>query len=161
MTRDNARELAVQIVFGAAKAHADAAEFCESFFSEEHYGSLKEENEVYSELPKEADMAYIRDVVGGTFAHLDEIDAKIAASTRGWTLSRISGTALAVMRVAVYEIFYRDDVPAASAINSAVEIDKGYDEADTVAFVNGVLGGVLRSDAAEAETKEDAPAAAE
>ena len=61
-------------------------------------------------------------------------------------MKRISGTALAVLRVAIAEILYREDVSLATAINSAVEIDKKYDDADTVAFVNGVLGGFVRGE---------------
>ena len=75
----------------------------------------------------------------------------------------MSRTALAVMRCAVCEILYMDDVPASAAINEAVELDKGYDEPETVAFVNGVLGGFMRGEfaaetepAAEMETAEPA-----
>ena len=51
-----------------------------------------------------------------------------------------------MLRVAIAEILYREDVSLATAINSAVEIDKKYDDADTVAFVNGVLGGFVRGE---------------
>ena len=56
----------------------------------------------------------------------------------------ISKTALAVLRCALCEILYMEDVPDAAAINEAVELAKGYDEPDTVAFVNGVLGSFMR-----------------
>ena len=59
-------------------------------------------------------------------------------------MDRLSRTALAVLRCAICEILYIDDVPAGAAINEAVELDKKYDEPDTVAFVNGVLGSFVR-----------------
>ena len=52
MTRDTAREIAVQIVFGASQSETDGSSFLEEFFSEEHYTTLAEENELYSELPE-------------------------------------------------------------------------------------------------------------
>ena len=61
-------------------------------------------------------------------------------------MERISRTALAVLRCAICEILYMDDVPASAAINEAVELAKGYDEPDTVSFINGVLGGFMRGE---------------
>ena len=63
---------------------------------------------------------------------------------KGWKIERISKTALAVLRCALCEILYMEDIPDSAAINEAVELAKGYDEPDTVAFVNGVLGGFMR-----------------
>lgn len=146
MTRDTAREIAIQIVFGASHAEEDPEAFLERFFSEEHFSTLSEENEIFTELPQGSFLEYIRSVVGSVFEHRDEIDALIQKYSRSWSVKRISGTALAVLRVAIAEIFYREDVSLATAINSAVEIDKKYDDADTVAFVNGVLGGFVRGE---------------
>ena len=147
MKRDNARELAVQIVYGAPLAGIVQEEFMERFFGEEHYQTLNAEDEIYGK-PDGKDMDYIRSTVNGVFEHLEAIDGMISRFSKGWSVSRISGTARAVLRVAVYELLYTD-VPEASAINSAVEIDKGYDEADTVAFVNGVLGSITRRERTE------------
>ena len=150
MTRDNARELAVQIVYGAPLAGVGCGEFVERFFAEEHYPTMDSEDEIYK-TPDSQSMDYIRSTVNGVFDNLEAIDGMIGRFSRGWSVSRISGTARAVLRVAVYEILYTD-VPVAAAINSAVEIDKGYDEPDTVAFVNGVLGSVSRRE----QNSEDA-----
>ena len=146
MTRDTAREIAIQIVFGASHSEEDPNVFLERFFSEEHFSTLSEENEIFTELPEGSFLEYIRSVVGSVFEHLDEIDASIQKYSRSWSVKRISGTALAVLRVAIAEILYREDVSLATAINSAVEIDKKYDDAETVAFVNGVLGGFVRGE---------------
>lgn len=146
MTRDTAREIAIQIVFGASHSEEDPSVFLERFFSEEHFCTLSEENELFTELPEGSFLEYIRSVVGSVFEHVDEIDASIQKYSRSWSVKRISGTALAVLRVAIAEILYREDVSLATAINSAVEIDKKYDDAETVAFVNGVLGGFVRGE---------------
>ena len=59
---------------------------------------------------------------------------------------------MAVLRCAICEILYMEDIPNAAAINEAVELAKGYDEPDTVSFVNGVLGGFMRG---ELETESE------
>ena len=148
MTRDTAREMAVQLIFGLDHCDADREAFLDTFFSEEHFSSLKTENEeLYIEYPSGKMLAYIQRIVFGVFDNLEEIDGLIQRySSVSWDIARISGTALAVLRVAVFEILYLEDVPVASAINSAVEIDKKYDTADTVAFVNGCLGAFMRAE---------------
>ena len=147
MTRDTAREMAVQIVFGLTHGVSDTSSFLDDFFSDEHFPSMAQESDLFSEKPEGEALSYIRQVVFGVDGHRDEIDGYIQRySSSAWDINRISGTALAVLRVAVFEILYLDDVPAPAAINSAVEIDKGYDEPETVAFVNGVLGGFVRGE---------------
>ena len=146
MTRDTAREIAVQIVFGASHSACEPSEFLEHFLSEEYFSTLADENDLYAERPEGDFAEYIRAVVESVFSNQAEIDAGIAKYSRSWSVKRISGTALAVLRVAVAEILYRHDVSVATAINSAVEIDKKYDDADTVSFVNGVLGGFFRGE---------------
>lgn len=88
----------------------------------------------------------------------EELDALIEQFSHGWKLSRISRTALAVLRVALYEILYMPDIPAAASINEAVELAKGYDEPETVRFINGILGSFMRS---RGETVEEQPAETE
>jgi N utilization substance protein B len=146
MTRDTARELTVQLVFNISHSDRDPAELIEEFLSEEHYSSLQEEDDLYSESPDKNSAAYIRETALGVSGHLQEIDEIIRKYSASWHITRISGSALAVLRVAVYEILYRSDIPVGAAINSAVEIDKHYDEPETAAFVNGVLGGFVRGE---------------
>ena len=146
MNRDTARELTAQIVFLASHSDGELDEQIDRFFSEEHYSTLQEENEFYAEAPDEKALGYIKESVAGVFDHLAEIDGLIQKYSASWHIKRISGMALAILRVAVYEILYREDVPVGAAINSAVEIDKHYDEPETAAFVNGVLGGFVRGE---------------
>ena len=75
MTRDTAREMAVQLIFGLDHCDADREAFLDTFFSEEHFSSLKTENEeLYIEYPSGKMLAYIQRIVFGVFDNLEEID---------------------------------------------------------------------------------------
>ena len=122
------------------------------FFSEEHYDSLKEEDELYREAPDEEQTDYIRRVVENAALHQTEIDEIISRYAEGWKLSRISRSTLAVLRCALCEILYLDDVPNAAAVNEAVELGKTYDSPQAGAFINGLLGSFLRDEKPAPET---------
>jgi len=155
MNRKTAREIAVELCFAAAANGVDTDELVDSFFSEEHYTTLGTEDELFSAKPDETQLAYIRTLTRLSREKAKELDDMIERYARGWKAGRISRTARAVLRIALCEILYMDDIPAAVAINEAVELDKGYDDAETVAFVNGVLGGFMRGEmAAEEQEKE-------
>ena len=155
MTRKTAREIAVELCFAAAANEIGTDDLLDSFFSEEHYATLASENELYAELPDEKQMAYIRTLTAMSREKAAELDELIGRYARGWKSERISRTARAILRIALCEILYMDDIPAAVAINEAVELDKKYDEPETVAFVNGVLGGFMRGETPEAGEKDD------
>ena len=87
--------------------------------------------------------------------HREELDALIGKYAHGWRTERISRSAAAVMRQAMYEILYMPDVPDAASINEAVELAKGYEDADVVAFINGVLGGFYRGEVKPAVTADE------
>ena len=146
MKRSAARELAIQLSFAAAASGQEPSELLEAFFDREHYDSLGSEMEQFAEYPDEAQLDYIRRLTKLTAENRSEIDGFIERYAKGWKLERISRTALAVLRCAICEILYMEDIPNAAAINEAVELDKNYDEPDTVAFVNGVLGGFMRGE---------------
>jgi len=156
MTRTAARELAVQFCYRLSVKGELSAEALEDFFQQDYYETLSGEGESFSQTPDEKQMAYIKEVTLGVAAHLEELDGFVQKYSVGWKPERISKTALAVLRVAMYEILYVADVPAGAAINEAVEVAKGYDEPETVAFVNGVLGAFVRG-----ENGEVVPAAEE
>ena len=80
----------------------------------------------------------------GTEKKLAEIDARIDTFSHKWSRNRISRVALAVLRLAVYEMLYDDDTPVSVAINEAVELAKKYGGDEDSSFVNGVLGGISR-----------------
>ncbi len=151
MKRTTARELAIQLSFAAAANGMEPGELLDAFFQPEHYETLCAEQELFAEYPDDRQMDYIRRLTVLTAENRSEIDGFIERYARGWKVERISRTALAVLRCAICEILYLDEVPNAAAINEAVELDKNYDDPDTVAFVNGVLGGFMRGEFPEAE----------
>ena len=156
MKRSTAREIAIQLSFAAAAANAEPGELIERFFDPDYYGSLAAEQELFAEYPDQKQLDYIKRLTLLTAENRSEIDGFIERYAKGWRVERISKTALAILRCAICEILYMEEVPNAAAINEAVELDKGYDEPDTVAFVNGVLGGFMRGEfpAEEAAEKE-------
>lgn len=155
MKRTTARQIAVQLSFYASASGKPVEELLQQFFDEEYYATLAEENELFSEYPEKKQREYISRLLLTADDYRIQIDKLIEKYAQGWKTERISRTAMAVLRCAVCEIAYMDDIPAASAINEAVELAKGFDEPETVSFINGVLGGIMRgefSDKPETET---------
>lgn len=146
MTRTVAREISVQIGYSLADKPEALEEMLESFFDKEYFATLGEENELFVEYPGKKQLQYIRKIVEGTVSHRDELDAYIEKYSKGWKLSRISKTALSLLRTALFEVIYLDDVPDSVAINEAVELSKGYEDQETVSFINGILGSFMRGE---------------
>jgi transcription antitermination protein NusB len=92
--------------------------------------------------------AFTRELVEGAAARLEELDELIARHSHGWSLDRIAPLERNIMRVALYELLHRPDVPAEVAIDEAVEAAKELCSADAPAFVNGILGAVEREEVA-------------
>ena len=92
----------------------------------------------------EADRAYISSKYERITALLPELDSEIEKSSRSWKLERIGKTDLAILRLAVYEMKYDDDIPVGVAANEAVELAKEYGGSDSASFVNGIIGTVSR-----------------
>ena len=85
----------------------------------------------------------------------DELDDVIRQFSIGWDISRISKLARCILRLAIYEILYVDDVPTGVAVAEAVRIAKKYDGDDTGAFINGILGSFVRSRNTETEAPQE------
>ena len=82
----------------------------------------------------------------GIISNSEIIDKHISDNLKqGWKISRISKVLFAIMRVAVFEMLFVDDVPVSVSINEAVELSKKYSMPDDSAFVNGVLGSIAKS----------------
>ena len=98
--------------------------------------------DIYPEdnLPKisAAEHSFVIDTISGVCGNLAEIDNHIAANSESWSINRISSVDLAVLRLAVYEMYYTD-TPAGVSINEAVELAKLYSGDESGGFVNGVL----------------------
>lgn len=91
---------------------------------------------------KPVDSGYVREVVNGVMKHVEELDELIASNAKGWKKGRISNVCMAVMRLALYEIFYMPEIPRSVSINEAIELIKTYDTPEASAFVNGILGNI-------------------
>ncbi len=144
MTRSNAREVAVHLIYELDYTAQTPEEALETRMEKGYYSGLAEENEVYTERPSKKQLEYIRTCVEGVVAHEDELDALIAQYAIGWNLHRISRFTKAAMRLAIFEMLYLQDVPTGVAINECVELTRKYEDAEVVSFVNGILGSVAR-----------------
>ncbi len=87
----------------------------------------------------EKDSAYIVSKARDIFAHLDEIDTLINANAEKWKTGRMAKAELAIIRLAVYEMKYEEEIPVSVAINEAVELAKTYGSDHGASFVNGIL----------------------
>ena len=128
MTRKQAREEAFILVF--------EKEFNDSTVEE----ILETAKEVRDLSPDE----YINTVFSGVFERLGELDGIISDKSVGWKIGRISKTALGILRLAIFEMKYLDDIPVSVSINEAVELCKKYATSDDASFVNGILSSVAQ-----------------
>ncbi len=87
---------------------------------------------------------YIKNVFFGVFENLPEIDGIISENAVGWKIERISKTALSVLRLAIFEIKFVEEIPSAVSVNEAVELCKKYATKEDSSFVNGILSTVLK-----------------
>lgn len=127
MTRREIRELVFKMVFRV------------EFHNEEE---IPEQLRLFMdelESKDEKDRAYIEHKVQDILAHLGEIDSIIDSNAQNWKTSRMAKVELTLIRLAVYEIRFEDEIPTGVAINEAVELAKSYGEENSPAFVNGVL----------------------
>ena len=145
MTRGVARELAVHLIYSQTFTGDEPELVVSTRLQKEYYEKLAAENEVYSERPKGAQLAYIDSVVTGVINRMDELNEIIQKFAIGWDISRISRLTRTVMQLAIFEILYMDDVPTGVAISEAVRLAKKYDGNETGSFVNGILGSFARS----------------
>lgn len=127
MTRRKIRELVFQMVF--------RVEFYEEEELQQQLRLFMDEQEAVSEQ----DRAYLEHKVQDIFAHLEEIDAVIDSSAKNWKTGRMAKVELTLIRLAVYEMRFEEDIPTGVAINEAVELAKTYGEENSASFVNGVL----------------------
>lgn len=144
MTRANARELAVHLIYSQGFTGEEPDVVVATRLEKEYYKQLSDENDVYTKRPNGQQRAYVDSVVSGVASRQEMLNAEIQKYSIGWDVSRISRLARSVMQLAIYEILYVEDVPTGVAVSEAVRIAKKYDGDDTGAFVNGILGSFAR-----------------
>ena len=149
MTRSKLRENIFKIVFRAS--FFDKEEMPEQV--QEYMKDIEEEIEIKNSAEIAADDAaediaaeeqnkdaeYIRTKADKILEKKDEIDKLIEGAAKGWSLQRIGRAELAILRVAVYEIKYDEDIPFKVAVNEALELSKKYCEPEAGGFINGIL----------------------
>ena len=118
------------------------------------YFTYSDDNDEDEEVTvSEKDQTYMEEKYHHVTEHIPEIDEMLNRTSEGWKTTRMGKVDLAILRLAVYEMKFDEDVPVGVAINEAVELAKGYDEPETVRFINGILGSFMRS---RGETVEEA-----
>ncbi len=150
MTRADARELAVHLIYGRDFTGEEPAQVVAVRLQKEYYAQLAQENQVYADRPSKNQLSYIDTVVAGVANRAEELNDEIRKYSIGWDISRISRLTRAIMQLAIFEAMYVEDVPVGVAVSEAVRLAKKYDGDDTGAFVNGILGSFAR-----AQTKKE------
>ena len=141
MTRHELREAVLQMLF--------ETEFRKDELPEDIF-MISAENREYT--PTE--QSNIRKIYFEILDKLDAIDALINESSDGWKTSRMTKLSLCIMRLCVYEMVYRDDIPVNVSLNEAVELSKTYDEPKAKTFINGVLNGIKNKLKEEKKVKD-------
>ena len=145
MKRNTARQIAVRLCYMVSENPVTAEEALAQVFDPEYYASLAREDPCFAEDPG-GQREYIDTVVSGVVTHNAELDSYVMQYAVGWKFDRISRTALAVMKVAMYEILYMPDIPVNVSVNEAVEMARQFEDEPTVSFINGILGSFVRKE---------------
>ncbi|MBE6797300.1 MAG: transcription antitermination factor NusB [Ruminococcaceae bacterium] len=130
LTRKQAREQAFILIF-------------EKCFRDETVDEILETAVEFREFETDE---YTVNTFRGVYENLETIDAKISANSQKWDIARISRVSLAILRLALYEILFIDEIPESVSANEAVELAKKYAAESDASFINGVLGAVIRSE---------------
>ena len=126
------REVSLKVLFQIDLVHANIEEALKHAF----------ENDKYSDDVKEFTLTLVK----GVMSNLAEIDKMIKNYTNNWSLDRITNIDRNILRIAIYEILYLQNIPKSVSINEAVELAKKYGTRSSFSFVNGVLGRINKND---------------
>lgn len=127
MKRKRSREIAMELLFSMEISKNSYEETIESFVED------------YEMDLKTIDLEYIKEVMKAVIDHKEEIDEIIKKSLINWTIERVSKVNLTIVRLAIAEMIYINDVPEVVAINEAIELTKKYSDDKSVSFINGAL----------------------
>jgi len=128
MNRKKEREQAFYLIF-------------EKCFSDDNIENILE---IAQECRDFESTEYIKTVFTGVYNNVDEIDAIISKYSTGWKIDRISKVSLAILRLAIFEIKFLDDIPSGVSVNEAVELAKEFGLSEDASYVNGLLGAYIR-----------------
>lgn len=132
-TRREGRELALQALYSKDLVLQDAnttlKRITESF-SEGEEPTLSVNSKAY---------AFASELVNGVVGNLQQIDSRIAEKSKHWSMARMARVDLNILRLAVFELLYRPDIPKNVTMNEAIEVAKKFGADDSASFVNGIL----------------------
>ncbi|MBI5426411.1 MAG: transcription antitermination factor NusB [Opitutae bacterium] len=83
--------------------------------------------------------AFAEELIAGVMQHIDEIDGHIRTLAHNWEFERIARIDLAILRLAIFEMLHRKDIPPVVSINEAIDLSKNFSTADSKRFINGIL----------------------
>jgi N utilization substance protein B len=86
--------------------------------------------------------AYVRSAYFGVYEHVEELNELINKHAHGWKTTRISRVSRSILRLAVYEMLYCEDIPASVSLNEAIELAKKFEDEKARSFINGILNGI-------------------
>lgn len=127
MSRKIAREVAMKLAFAKLVGGEDT------------YEAVLDKSGI-TEAPTSEDLSYTDEVIAGIEEHKEEIDALIREIAIGWKIERMPKVDLSILRVAIFEMKYREDIPLGVSINEAVELAKEFGGDKSSAYINGMLG---------------------
>ncbi|WP_102400856.1 transcription antitermination factor NusB [Haloimpatiens massiliensis] len=132
MNRRKSREVAMKLLYGRIINKGEYEDLIEDF---------KENSE---ESTEDVDFSYVIKTLKGIEDKLVEIDEEIEKYLNNWKLNRISKVNLSILRLAVYEIKFTEEIPYRVSVNEAIELAKKYSDDKSPAFINGILGNMTK-----------------
>jgi len=144
MSRTTARAAAMQMIFEKISGGQGGEDTLKMVYDELREDGLPGVEVISRKEPDDEDREYITAALEGVLTHRDEIDEIIEKTAKDWSLDRMSLVDLTILRLAVWEILYADDVPGSVSIAEAMELTERFSDPEDKRFVNGILGTVLR-----------------
>ena len=144
MSRTTARAAAMQMIFEKISGGQGGEDTLKMVYEELREDGLPGVATIGRKEPDAEDREYITAALEGVLAHQSEIDGMIEKTAKGWPLDRMSLVDLTILRLAVWEILYADDVPGSVSMAEAMELTERFSDPEDKSFVNGILGTVLR-----------------
>ncbi|MCR4876538.1 MAG: transcription antitermination factor NusB [Clostridiales bacterium] len=144
MSRITARAAAMQLIYEKMSGGQGGEESLQMVYDELRQDGVPGVASVGRKEPGEEDREYIARVLEGVISRRYLIDEKIENAAQGWTLERMPLVDLTIMRLAVWEMMYEEEVPGSVSIAEALELTERYSDPEDKKFVNGVLGTILR-----------------
>jgi len=144
MSRTTARAAAMQMIFEKISGGQGGEDTLKMVYDELREDGLPGVEVISRKEPDYEDREYITAALEGVLTHRDEIDEIIEKTAKDWSLDRMSLVDLTILRLAVWEILYADDVPGSVSIAEAMELTERFSDPEDKRFVNGILGTVLR-----------------